>query len=96
MKRERERIGPFVLTGGANLSPSGIVCAHCNKQLSVFDPAADKHTPSPEELARAGAVAVPNFGWFCCQQCGRAYETELGVRFQRDAAGLISNYGQGE
>lgn len=96
MKRARERIGPFVVTGKANLSPTGIVCAYCDKQLSILDRAADKHTPSPEGLTSAGAVAVPNFGWFCCQECGRAYESEFDVRFQRNAAGLISYYGVGE
>lgn len=35
MNRERERIGPFVVTDMANLSPNGIVCAHCDKQLSI-------------------------------------------------------------
>ena len=96
MNRERERIGPFVVTDMANLSPNGIVCAYCDKQLSTLDRAADEHTPSPEELTSAGAVAVPNFGWFCCQECGQAYEAELGVRFQRDATGLIRYYGLGE
>ena len=96
MKRVREQIGPFVITGSEHLSTSGIVCAQCDKLLAVLDPATDMHTPPPEELLRAGAVPVPNFGWFCCQDCGGSYETESGVRFQRNAAGLISYYGPGE
>lgn len=90
------RSGPSSFTGRENLSQSGILCAHCGKQFSVLDPAADKHMPPPEELLCDGAVPVPNFGWFCCQDCGRAYETEVGVRFQRNAGGLISYYGPGE
>lgn len=54
------------------------------------------HTPSPEELQAAGAVQVPNFGWFCSQECGQAYETEFGVGFERNAAGHISYYGSGK
>ena len=96
MKRVREQMGPFIVTGRDNLSPSGIVRANCGKQLSFLDRAADMHTPSPEELQAAGAVQVPNFGWFCSQECGQAYETEFGVGFERNAAGHISYYGSGK
>ena len=71
MKRVREQLGPFVITGQENLSGSGIACANCNKLLAVLDPATDMHTTPPQKLLRDGAVPIPNFGWFCCQDCGR-------------------------
>ena len=85
-----------MITGREDLSSTGIVCATCGELLAVLTPAGDTHDHSPEELLRGGAVAVPNFGWFCSQACGRSYEAESGLRFQRNAAGLISYYGPGE
>jgi hypothetical protein len=96
MKRERERIGPFVVTSRENLAACAILCAQCGKELTTCDPVTgDPETP-PEALFRAGAVPVPNFGWFCGQACGDAYEAEFGVRFPRDATGRISDYGPSE
>lgn len=96
MKRAREQLGPFVITGQEHLSGSGIACASCNKLLAVLDPATNTLSPTPEELLREGAVPIPNFGWFCCQECGRTQETELGVQLQRNAEGIISYYRPGE
>jgi hypothetical protein len=82
----------IVVTKAADLDPRGIACRHCGKLLATFDKATDTHTPSIEELLAAGAVAVPNFGWFCRQDCGDAYGREHGVAFQRDASGKIAYY----
>ena len=62
-KRERERIGPFVVTGADNRSPEGIFCAQCRKLISRYNQATDTHDPTCEELVRQGAVPVPNFGF---------------------------------
>lgn len=88
-------MGKFNTTDQEDSSPAGIVCVYCGKRLSVFDRATDKHTPSPEALLSSGAVPVPNFGWFCSQECGQSYESEYGVRFQRNADGLINYYETG-
>ena len=90
--RQRERIGPFVATSESNLSPDGIICAQCQKLLSTFDSDSDSHTPSPEVLSSQGAVAIPNFGWFCSQTCAVAYESAFDARFQRNAAGKVGYY----
>jgi hypothetical protein len=91
-KEEREKIGPFIVTSWENLNPSGITCAMCKKMLSHYDAVTDKHTPSGEELLKSSAVPVPNFGWFCSQECGKAYEEKYGIAFQRNSEGKISYY----
>ena len=82
----------IVVTKAAELDPRGIACRHCGKLLSIFDVATDIHTPPVAELVAAGAVAVPNFGWFCGQECADAYSREYGVAFQRDSSGKVSYY----
>jgi hypothetical protein len=64
----------------------------CDKLLAEYDATTDSHSPSPEELFESGAVPVPNFGWFCGQECGRRYTETTGVRFDRDAEGNIRYY----
>ncbi len=82
----------IVITRVADLDPRGIACRRCAKLLASLDEASDRFIPSPEELSAAGAVAVPNFGWFCGQPCADAYERDTGVRFQRDHEGRVSYY----
>ncbi len=69
-----------------------IRCAMCDMLLAKADAYADRHNPSPEELFAGGAVPVPNFGWFCSQECGVRYTEETGIRFDRDAEGNIRYY----
>jgi hypothetical protein len=82
----------IVVTRVADLDPRGIACRHCGKLLSTFDKASDTHTPPVEELVKIGAVPVPNFGWFCGQDCGDAYSREHNITFQRDTNGKIAYY----
>ncbi len=91
-RKEREQIGPFVITGAKDLDPRGIACAECGKLLTTYDPEHDRHERSPEELLAIGAVPVPNFGWFCSQACGDSYERATGFAFQRDSSGQIAYY----
>lgn len=73
--RDRERIGPFVVTAERNLDADWVTCANCNKRLaSVSTHAID---PKPEALIEAGAVAWPNLGWFCSVECEQAYSREF-------------------
>jgi hypothetical protein len=83
--KKRERHGPFVVTGPEHLSPAGIICANCENQLTVFHRDIGRHVPSCEELIEAGAIAWPNFGWFCSSACEDAYAKEYGVRLERVA-----------
>jgi hypothetical protein len=82
----------IVVTRVADLDPRGIVCRQCGRLLSVFDRDTDTHAPNLEQLLAAGAVAVPNFGWFCGQDCGETYGREHDIAFQRDASGKIAYY----
>lgn len=77
-------------------SETGIKCAMCQKILAVWNDSADEqdpaHVPSPEHLFQAGAVPVPNFGWFCSQDCATTYSETYGVTFQRDTHGNVAYY----
>jgi hypothetical protein len=68
-----------------------IICAQCGKLLAKA--VRDTHSPSPEDLLQTGAVPVPNFGWFCSQECATSYERARGRRmFDRNAAGEVQYY----
>ena len=70
-----------------------ITCAQCSKLLAVHDSATDTHEPAPEPLLASGAVPVPNFGWFCSQECATHFEQAHGKPlFQRNVAGEVQYY----
>jgi len=70
-----------------------IICEQCRKMLARADVEHNTHAPPPEDLLAAGAVPVPNFGWFCSQECAAAYEQAKGRRmFDRNAAGEVQYY----
>lgn len=70
-----------------------IVCAQCEKIVARFDAGSQTHIPTPEALYAAGAVPVPNFGWFCSQACATNYEQAKGRRmFDRNKAGEVQYY----
>ena len=76
-----------------NISFSDIVCAHCGRVLARAEPERDTHVPGPEELLAAGAVPVPNFDWFCSQECATHFEQAAGrCMFDRNAAGEVQYY----
>jgi hypothetical protein len=60
--------------------------------LAEFNDSPNGLSRSPEELVASGAVAVPNFGWFCNQACAELYERATGIRFDRNPEGRISYY----
>ncbi len=93
-KGRRERVGAFIITSGNNLHPDGIDCAMCGRFLSRYDSASDTHAPSCEQIMAEGKVPVPNFGWFCSQDCANTYERKFGVHFQRDAEGKVDYYSE--
>ena len=92
--QKREQIGSFIITTEKNLASDGIICAMCEKKLSHYDPITDRHSPSAEALHQAGNIAIPNFGWFCSQECAAAYEQKFGFSFGRNAQGKIDFYGE--
>ena len=82
----------LVATSKEDLSEAGILCANCGKNLS-FLCTSDSGEVEAERLFREfGAIPVPNFGWFCCQQCGDEYSKEFGISFQRNKDGQIAYY----
>jgi hypothetical protein len=84
---------PEVESAAAVLSEEGTVrCSTCQKELAKFGPETDGMNPKPEELLNAGGVPVPNFGWFCSQDCGNQYERNHSVRFHRNHDGCIQYY----
>lgn len=83
--RAGERIGTFVITSARNLDPESVVCANCGKWLAALGTHAID--PSPETLFKAGAVAWPNFGWFCSLECERIHSQAFHLScVQRQAA----------
>jgi hypothetical protein len=70
-----------------------IVCEQCRKVLARANVEQDTHVPHPEALLATGAIPVPNFGWFCTQECAALYEQAKGSRmFDRNAAGEVQYY----
>ena len=69
-----------------------VSCLNCNKVIAVYDK--DEMKPSAEESYKAGNVAVPNFGWFCSQECATQFEQDNNVKFSRNAQGLVDYYGK--
>lgn len=69
----------------------GIYCCYCDKKLATF---LEDETlnPSCEELHKQGAVAVPNMGWLCSQECAIKFEKEFDVHFERNNSGIINYY----
>jgi hypothetical protein len=81
------------ITVSMNSSEQDLVrCNYCRKQIAVLSFAADAIDPSPEELMNQGCVPVPDFGWFCSQDCGDKHGQEYRVRFRRNGDNQIRYY----
>jgi hypothetical protein len=83
-----ERRGRQIVVTPAKTDPN-IMCASCGKLLAQYNVPADDFTPSCEQIFANGAIAVPNFGWLCGQDCANDYELGFNIRFQRNAAGDV-------
>lgn len=77
LERAREKIGPFIVSAASNLESNHVVCTNCSERLASVR--ADGIEPSPEILISQGAVAWPNFGWFCSRACEDKYSREFQV-----------------
>jgi hypothetical protein len=86
---QRVRFDTHVARQLAKPPTTNTTCAYCDKFIADFQ---SPKAPTPEDLLAAGAVAVPNFGWFCSHSCADAYERDFGIRFQRDASGKVRYY----
>jgi hypothetical protein len=86
---QRARFEARVARESTKAPSTDAVCAYCEKFIANFE---FNDAPRPEELLAAGMVPVPNFGWFCCQDCADSYERDYGIHFQRNATGKVSYY----
>jgi hypothetical protein len=82
-----EGLGHFLNT--PDIPADALGCAQCGRILARLDHSGEAFAPPPEVIVTGGAVAIPNFGWFCSQACGDNYERIRGTRFARDASGRI-------
>jgi hypothetical protein len=92
MKKEREQLGPFIITNESNIDPDNLLCNYCEKVIAKSSKDSDSLDPPVEELIKLGNVAVPNFGWFCSQKCGKNYSIKYNVNFKKDTDGNINYY----
>jgi hypothetical protein len=92
---QRARYEAHVARHLAKPKALGVFCAFCDKLIAEVQSKDGPMKPSPKELMAAGAVPIPNFGWFCGHACVDAYERDFGIRFQRDATGKVSYYWNG-
>jgi len=65
-------------------------CECCGVTISQI--LSDSMTPSAEECYQKGNVPIPNFGWFCSQNCANKYEKEHDIKFARTKNGKIDYY----
>ncbi|WP_437522316.1 hypothetical protein WME79_31230 [Sorangium sp. So ce726] len=92
MESEMQSLSPQQiehLLNAPDIPADALGCAQCGRILAQLDHSGDAFDPAPDVLAAGGAVAIPNFGWFCSQECGEEYERIRGTRFARDASGRI-------
>lgn len=67
-----------------------VKCQFCTKVIaSLVD---GVMIPSAAKCYHSGNVPVPNFGWFCSQDCAEKYEMKEDVRFSRNKDGEIDYY----
>ena len=78
----------IIVTHAAHSNPCK--CQLCDKIIAAFDH--DTMKPSAEECYRSGNVPVPNFGWFCSQQCASDYETTFDIKFEKTIDGKVDYY----
>lgn len=65
-------------------------CQFCGKTIAQL--MNDGMVPSAEECYKRGNVPVPNFGWFCSQDCATKYEERNDIKFSRAQDGRVDYY----
>lgn len=65
-------------------------CQFCDKVIAELTE--DSMIPSAEECYQNGNVPIPNFGWFCSQDCATSYEKKHDISFARSSDGRIDYY----
>jgi hypothetical protein len=67
-----------------------VTCRKCRKVIAEL--AESGMNPSAEECYKAGNIPIPNFGWFCSQECALEFEKQHDVKFARTSEGRINYY----
>lgn len=67
-----------------------IKCQFCDKEIARL--VNYNMNPSPEQCYKSGNIPVPNFGWFCSQDCATKYEQKFEIHFQHNSDGKIDYY----
>lgn len=67
-----------------------VKCQFCNKEIASF--VNDNMTPPAEQCYKSGNVPIPNFGWFCSQDCAAKYELKFDIKFSRTEDGKVDYY----
>lgn len=70
-----------------------VKCQFCDKKIAEH--VDEKMIPSPEDCHKSGNVPIPNFGWFCSQECATKYEDKFDIKFARNSNGTIDYYADG-
>lgn len=65
-------------------------CQYCGKIIAEI--ISDDMVPSADECYKKGNVPIPNFGWFCSQDCVNKYEAEYDIKFARTKEGKVDYY----
>lgn len=65
-------------------------CEYCQKILVAI--ISGNMVPSFEENYKKGNIPIPNWGWFCNQDCAEKYEMEHEIQFARTKERKIDYY----
>lgn len=74
----------------ASVEDPSVNCQFCNKEIASL--VNGDMIPTAAQCYQTGNVPVPNFGWFCSQECAEKYELKADVRFARNILGKIDYY----
>jgi hypothetical protein len=65
-------------------------CRSCETLIAKIE--SNEMDPSAEDCYNNGRVPIPNFGWFCDQDCALQYELKHSRQFARNSDGKIDYY----
>ena len=74
----------------ASIDDNSCNCNYCGAMIAKI--ISESMVPSAEECYMRGNVPIPNFGWFCSQNCANKYEVEFKITFARTKEGKIDYY----
>ena len=89
------QLGQAIVSAFDGIGEGTIIdCRFCGKIMAGSVQDTDEARPTPEEMYRAGNVPIPNFGWFCSQECASRYEKTARVQFRRNQDDRVDYYNE--